>query len=256
MWPELNPSAQEPVPANFSFSGPTDEEPASQWNGNTNHECCSPMALLQRLHEGDCDLFYDLTKGFLPNVYAFVRSMVHDASTADDICQHTLLTAMQKVQQLRELRSLRSWVMQIAVNQVRMSWRSSQRHPTVSIDTFEDSDQSWRLPATLIDTRETPLEVVAHKELNRVLEEALQQLTPKYRSVFWLRDVEQFSGAEAAAILGISINCVKTRLLRARLQLRDQVAPILGMEAPQNCLESESNKQKHSGRPMAAAVNG
>jgi hypothetical protein len=58
-------------------------------------------------------------------------------------------------------------------------------------------------------------------------------------------------------MLGISINCVKTRLLRARLKLRDQVAPILGMEAtPQNYLRSESNNQQHSESPAAADVTG
>ncbi|HKD86043.1 MAG TPA: RNA polymerase sigma factor [Terriglobales bacterium] len=191
---------------------------------------------MRRLHEGDCELFYDLTKGFLPNVYAFVRSMVHDASMTDDICQHTFLIAMQKVHHLRELRCLRSWVMQIAVNQVRMNWRSSQRHPTVSIDALDDSDQPSLLPAKLIDARETPLKAVAHRELKQILDEALHQLAPKYRSVFWLRDIEQFSGAEAAAMLGISINCVKSRLLRARLKLRDHLAPILGMQAtPLSC---------------------
>jgi len=174
--------------------------------------------------------------------------MVHDASIADDICQHKFLIAMQNVHHLRELRSLRSLVMQIAVNQVRMSWRPCQRHPTVSIDTLEDSDQPWLLPATLIDARETPLEAVAHvahKELNRILEEALQQLTPNYRCVFWLRDIEQFSGAEVAAMLGISINCVKARLLRARLKLRDHLAPVFGMEATLlSCPGGESTKQQ------------
>jgi RNA polymerase sigma-70 factor (ECF subfamily) len=232
MWPEIKPSGQKLVPAHLRvFGGPTDQLPAFERNSSTDHNRCSLEALLRRLHEGDCELFYELTKGFLPNVYAFVRSMVHDASMADDICQHTFLIAVQKVHQLRELRCLRSWVMQIAVNQVRMNWRSSQRHLTVALDAFEDSEQPSLQPATLIDARKTPFEAVAHKELKRILEEALQQLAPKYRSVFWLRDVEQFSGAEAAAILGISVNCVKARLLRARLKLRDHLAPILGMEA-------------------------
>jgi RNA polymerase sigma-70 factor (ECF subfamily) len=257
MWPELSPSVQEPVSARFISSDLTDELPAPQRNRSTDDEQCSPKALLQRLHQGDCELFLDMTKDFLPNVYAFVRSMVHDASVADDICQHTFLIAMQNVPHLRELRSLRSWVIQIAANQVRMSWRSSQRHPAVSIDTFEDSDQPWLLPATLIDARETPLEAVAPEELKRILEEALQQLAPNDRCVFWLRDIEQFSSAEVAAMFGISIGCVKARLLCARLKLRDQVAPILGMEAtPQSCLESDSNKQQHSERPAAAAVTG
>lgn len=225
MWPEFNTSAQEPAPAFHA-----DELPAPRRNMSTDDERCSPEALLGRLYNGDCELFYDLTKRFLPNVYAFVCSMVHDASVAEDICQHTFLIAMQKVHHLRELRSLRSWVMQIAVNQVRMSWRSSQLRPTVSIDELEDSEQPSLLPTTLIDARKTPLDAIAHEELKGILQEALQQLSPKCRSVFWLRDIEQFSGAETAAMLGISTNCVKGRLLRARLKLRDHLAAILSME--------------------------
>jgi RNA polymerase sigma-70 factor (ECF subfamily) len=171
--------------------------------------------------------------------------MVHDASMADEICQHTLLIAMRKTQHLRELRSLRAWVMQIAVDQVRMSWRSSHRHPTVSIDALDDSDQPSLLPATHIDAHETPLEAVAPKHLKLILEEALQQLTPNCRCVFWLCDIEQFSRAEAAAMLGISINCVNARLLRARLKLRDHLAPIFGMEATLlSCPGGESTKQQ------------
>jgi RNA polymerase sigma-70 factor (ECF subfamily) len=250
MWPELNPGAQEPAPAFHP-----DELPAPQRNRSTDHERCSLKALLRRLHEGDCELFYELTKGFLPSVYAFVRSMVHNESIADDICQRTFLIAMQKVHHLRELRSLRSWVMQTAVNQVRMSWRSSQRHPAVFIGTFEDSDQRWLHSATPTDARERPLEAVAHKELKRTLEEALRQLTPDYHCVFWLCDIEQFSRAEVATMLGVSVNCVKARLLLARLKLRDHLAPILGMEAtPRSCLGRESNTQQHSERPAAAVA--
>jgi RNA polymerase sigma factor (sigma-70 family) len=178
MWPDLNPSAQEPVPAHFSFSGPADEEPASQRTKNTNHERCWPKALLRRLHEGDCELFYDLTKAFLPNVYAFVRSMVDDASTADDICQQTFLIALQKVHQLRDIHCLRSWITQITVNQVRMVWRSTRRHPKMSIDVFADPDIRVLMPATLIDARETRLEALARKELSRILELALGNSLP------------------------------------------------------------------------------
>ena len=207
MLPELNPSAQEPVPAFH-----TDELPPSQRNRSTDHERCSPKALLRRLHEGDCELFYDLTKGFLQNVYAFVRSMVHDASMADDICQHTLLIAMQEVHHLRELQSLRSWVMQIAVNQVRMIWRPCQRHPTVSIDTLEDSDQPWLLPATLIDARETPLEAVAHvahKELNRILRGGPAAAYPQLSLRFLATRYRTIQRSRSSSMPGISINCVR-----------------------------------------------
>jgi RNA polymerase sigma-70 factor (ECF subfamily) len=240
MWPETDSSAQNNPVTQFMFTP----------DGEQSLDPGSPEVLMQRLRDGDCQLFYDLTKGFLPNVYGFVRSMVNDSSSADDICQQTFLIALQKVHQLKELRCLRSWFMQIAVNQVRMMWRLSRRYPKVCIGDFEGCDKRQPAPENLIDTRETPLEAVTRRELRDFLEYALQQLTPKYRSVFWLRDVEQFSGAEAAAILGININCVRVRLLRARLKLRDYLTPILMSEvATARLLKQEENrKRKYTSR--------
>ena len=245
MWPEPNPTTQDHRLTHLMFTSPN-EKPGPRRNDIDGVQLASPKMILQRLHDGDCELFYEMTQGFLPNVYALVRSMVDDASTADDICQQTFLIALQKVHQLRDLHCLRSWVTQIAVNQVRMFWRSSRRHPKVSIDVFADPEIQLLMPATLIDARETPLEAMAHKELSRILELALQQLAPRYRAVFWLRDVEQFSGAETAAILGITINCVKARLLRARLKLRDHLAPALGMEAKSAQLARSTRMGKES----------
>jgi RNA polymerase sigma-70 factor (ECF subfamily) len=236
MWPETNSSAQNNTVTQFMFNTPEADQRLDP---------SSPEVLIQRLRGGDCQLFYDLTKGFLPNVYAFVRSMVSDTSSADDICQQTFLIALQKVHQLRELRCLKSWVMQIAVNQVRMMWRVSRWHPKVCIDDFRGCDKRQLAPDDLIDTSETALEAVTRRELRDFLEYALQQLTPRYRSVFWLRDVEQFSGAEAAAILGITSNCAKARLSRARLKLRDYLSPILTSEAATSrLLRQEGNRRK------------
>ena len=92
----------------------------------------------------------------------------------------------------------------------------------------------------LVDNHETRFESSARQELSTILEQALQQLLPRYREVFWLRDVEQVSGTETAAILGITVACVKTRLLRARLQLRSYLAPILGIETPDKPFEADS----------------
>jgi RNA polymerase sigma-70 factor (ECF subfamily) len=247
MWPELNPTEQDALPTRLIFNSPNDKPSVTRHDAIS--DLSSAKVLLQRLHSGDCVLFYDLTKGFLPNVYTFVRSMIGDASTADDICQQTFLNALQKVHQLRELRCLRSWVMQIAVNEVRMVWRASRRHPKLSIEEFVYSDTQLPIPAKLINPRETPIETLARKELVNLLEHALQQLPPKYRSVFWLRDVEQLSGAETAAILSITPNCVKTRVMRARLKLRDHLAPILSREAASAKLPRAKANQRRKDAP-------
>lgn len=162
---------------------------------------------------------------------ATTRISLGDASNAEDIVQQTFLVALQKIYQLRDVHSLRRWIMQIAVNEVRMSWRSVKRHPRVSINEADDSQERAVPSLELVDGRETPFEACAREELNCILERALEKLSPRQREVFWLRDVQQLSGAEAAAILGITAGCAKTRLLRARLQLRAYLAPILSMQA-------------------------
>ena len=90
----------------------------------------------------------------------------------------------------------------------------------MSIDEVTDFQEGSVPLRELVDNHETRFESSARQELSTILEQALQQLLPRYREVFWLRDVEQVSGTETAAILGITVGCVKTRLLRAGLQLR------------------------------------
>lgn len=227
MLAEIDVSTENDPTTHFGVGGTDDASAANERRSGPAMEIGSSEELLQRLHRGDCELFYELTEPFLNSAYAFIRSMLHNASTADDVFQETFLAALQKVHQLRDIRCLRSWVMQIAVNEVRMMWRASQRHPPVSIDELEDSEEHSPIAPALIDHHETPFQAAARFEVNGILEQALGELSPRCRAVFWLRDVEQLSGAETAAILGLTTNCVKSRLLRARCKLRAYLSPIL-----------------------------
>jgi RNA polymerase sigma-70 factor (ECF subfamily) len=94
-----------------------------------------------------------------------------------------------------------------------------------SIDEGAETDEGDYLPHDYADWREIPSDTLHRKELRQALAKALQSLPPKYREIVVLRDVENLSTAEAASILGITEASAKTRLSRARLMMRDALAP-------------------------------
>jgi len=93
------------------------------------------------------------------------------------------------------------------------------------LDQQRKDDEGDYIRRDFADWREIPSEALQKKELRQALSAALASLTPKHREVFVLRDVQHFSIAETANLLGINKSAVKTRLMRARLQMRDALAP-------------------------------
>ncbi len=100
-----------------------------------------------------------------------------------------------------------------------------RRHLYDSIDEQRTDDQGDCFPKDFADWREIPSEELQRKELREALKRALDSLSPKYREVLILRDIQHLSIQETAQALSISEGSVKTRLLRARLQMRDALAP-------------------------------
>jgi RNA polymerase sigma-70 factor (ECF subfamily) len=105
-----------------------------------------------------------------------------------------------------------------------MRLRKEHRSLYDSLDGQQDEEGAY-IPRDFADWREIPSEHLQRKELRQALRRALDSLAPKYREVFVLRDIQDFSIEETAAALGISTGNVKTRLLRARLMMRDALAP-------------------------------
>ena len=106
-----------------------------------------------------------------------------------------------------------------------MKLRKDRRHLYDSIDESPETDEGEYIPRDFADWREIPSEALQRKELQEALQMALDSLAPKYREVFILRDVQRLNIRETAEALGITEAAVKTRLLRARLQMRDALAP-------------------------------
>jgi len=181
--------------------------------------------LLRRVKAGATELFYELIRPYQKAVYLSAFSVVGNAADAEDVAQEVFLKALSRIDQFRGESKFSTWLVQIALNEARMRLRKDRRNLYESIDAPPEDEQGDYLPRDFADWREIPNEALQQQELRQALARALASLAPMYREVFVLRDVQKLSIAESARMLGISEGAVKTRLLRARLQMRDALAP-------------------------------
>jgi RNA polymerase sigma-70 factor, ECF subfamily len=191
-------------------------------------------ALIERIQHGERELFYDLVQPYLSRLYGVVRPLLHSHADVEDILQQTLLRALENVDRLDSVRVFRAWLTQIAVNEVRLRWRRRSyraRHYSLDERIVEGGDNL--MPLELADTREDPMEQLSRRELRTLLDRSLKRLTRNNREVFVLRELGELSTEQTAEALGLPIGTVKTRLHRARMQLRRMLAPLLSKsEAP------------------------
>jgi RNA polymerase sigma-70 factor (ECF subfamily) len=183
--------------------------------------------LIRRVQGGEKQLFYELVKPYERRIYSAAFAILRNEAEAEDAAQEAVLKALTHVQQFRADARFSTWLTQITVNEALMRRRKAHAEIMEPIGEREEDDGTYT-PRDFADWREIPSEVLERKEIRQKLASALSTLAEKYRKVFVLRDIQQMSIEETAEALGISRASVKTRLLRARLMLRDLLAPGLG----------------------------
>jgi RNA polymerase sigma-70 factor (ECF subfamily) len=185
------------------------------------------LSLIARVKAGETERFVDLVRPYERSVYLLAYSVLKNKEDAEDVAQEAVFKAFQHLDQLRSEATFKSWLLQIAMNEARVRLRRDRRHLYESLDEgVQETDEADFMPRQVADWREIPSEALEQKELRQKLKEALDRLPAQYRQVFLLRDIEHMSEKEAADVLGITIAAVKSRLHRARLQLRETLAPI------------------------------
>jgi RNA polymerase sigma-70 factor, ECF subfamily len=183
--------------------------------------------LIGRIRDGENELFYELIRPYERRVYAAAFAILRNEADADDVAQEAVLKALKHIRQFRGEAKFSTWLIQITVNEARMRRRKDHSNLMEPIVDRQEEDGSYT-PRDFADWREIPSESLERKEVRQMLAEALTQLGQIYREVFVLRDMQHLSIEDTANALGISTASVKTRLLRARLMLRDLLAPGLG----------------------------
>ena len=185
------------------------------------------QSLIARICNGNSSLFAELVKPYERRVYVTALALMHNEADAQDVAQEAILKAFSRLRQFRGEARFSTWLIQIAVNEARMRRRKQHAELFEPIADSPREDEGTYTPRDFADWREIPSEALERNEVRALLAKALSSLAQKYREVFLLRDVEQMSIEETAQLLGISMASVKTRLLRARLMLRDILAPAL-----------------------------
>jgi RNA polymerase sigma-70 factor, ECF subfamily len=185
----------------------------------------SEQELISQIKAGEKQLFYSLVQPYERGLYLAAFSIVQNEADAEDVAQEAVLKALSHLDQFRGEAKFSTWLIQICINEAKMRLRRDHKDRYESIDSGQETEEGDYVPMDVADWREIPSDALAHKELKEALARALASLQPKYREVFVLRDVQGMSIAEAAEVLGITQATVKMRLMRARLQMRDALAP-------------------------------
>ena len=183
--------------------------------------------LIRRICAGEKELYYELVQPYQRSVYLVALSVMRNEADAEDVAQDALLKALRALSSFRGEARFSTWLERIALNEGRLRLRRGRLEKTEPLDGGSENEEEDYLPRDFGDWREIPSEALEQKEVREVLARAITQLDDKYREVVVLRDLRHLSVAETAVALEITQAAVKTRLLRARLQLRDMVAPLL-----------------------------
>jgi RNA polymerase sigma-70 factor (ECF subfamily) len=167
-------------------------------------------ALIRLALAGRNDCFAVLTNRHLPAVRRRIRAIVSSTTDTDDLLQEVLLKVWLHLSSFRSESTFRTWMIRVAINETRQSYRREQRRP--NCQALGESD-------VLPSPQESPLQSATRAETTQVVRQAVVELPDKYRQVLMLREFEELSVQETALALRLSIPAVKTRLFRARLIL-------------------------------------
>ena len=172
--------------------------------------------------KGDDRAFAELVKRYEAKIFRLAQHITQNREDAEDVLQETFLRAYEHLDQFQGNSKFYTWVVRIAVNQALMKLRRRRTDKSVSLDETIDTGEDT-VTREIAAWDEDPEQRFSREELGEILDSAIQTLAPAYRSVFLLRDVDDLSTEETAEALGLSVPAVKSRLLRARLQLREKL---------------------------------
>jgi RNA polymerase sigma-70 factor (ECF subfamily) len=187
-----------------------------------NEPVSNELALVNAAKAGDVSAFEQLVKRYDRNVFRIAQHITHSREDAEDVVQEAFLKAYSNLDQFQGNSKFYTWLVRIAVNEALMKLRRRRPERFVSLDEdVKTEDDS--LPREVADWSPNPEQLYNQSELRDILSRTIQGLPPTFRTVFVLRDVEGLSTEETAEALELSVPAVKSRLLRARLQLRERL---------------------------------
>ncbi len=183
--------------------------------------------LLDRARTGDRRALEELLSRHQRRVYRFGLKMCRDAEDAKDVLQETMLAVARTVKDFRGASSVSTWLYTIARSFCIKKRRRSKFAPEQeeSLDAREPGTEARQVA----DPNRSAEDEMAGRQIEAALEKAIAGLEPMYREVLVLRDVEGLTAPEVAEVMGLTVEAVKSRLHRARVAVREALAPMLGV---------------------------
>ena len=178
--------------------------------------------LVARARQGDTASFSTLLRRYEGKIFRLAMNITQNREDAEDVLQESFLKAYEHLDQFLGNSKFYTWIVRIAVNQALMKLRKRRSDRAVSLDEQIDTGEDT-VVREIAAWDPDPEQRYSQDELHTILTSVIDELAPIYRTVFTLRDVEGLSTEETAEALDLSVPAVKSRLLRARLQLRDKL---------------------------------
>ena len=179
------------------------------------------MDLVHSAKRGDMEAFEELVRRYAKRVFSIAHHITRCHEDAEEVSQETFLKAFLHLENFEEKAQFSTWLTRIALNAALTNVARNRPFKVVSGE-GRQGETSGK-PEEISDWRPNPEQLYSRSQLQVILRQALEELPQDYSTVFLLRDIQGFSVAETAAALQLSIPAVKTRLLRARLQLRENL---------------------------------
>jgi len=180
--------------------------------------------LLDRLRCGAEEAYEALISEYQQPIYNLVHRLLGNPSDASDVTQEVFLKVFRNIGNFRSQSSLKTWLYRIAVNEAynHRRWFSRHRKQEVGFEAEEEGSRSYQ--ERLRDPGQSPFDIVLSDETHALIEKALEEMNPAFRSAVVLRDVEDLSYEDISEILQLSLGTVKSRILRGREALRKALA--------------------------------
>ena len=178
--------------------------------------------MVARAKEGDAQAFTDLVNQYERKIYRLAKHITQNDEDAEDVLQEAFLKAYEHLGNFQGNSKFYTWIVRIAVNEALMKLRKRRGDRTVPLDEPVDTGEEM-VQREIAVWEDNPEQRYSRDEIQEILDQAIETLKPDFRTVFILRDIEELSTEETAEALGISIPAVKSRLLRARLALREKL---------------------------------
>jgi RNA polymerase sigma-70 factor, ECF subfamily len=179
-------------------------------------------ALVAQAQQGGVEAFTELVNRYERSIFRLARHITQNPEDAEDVLQETFMKAYEHLVDFQGNSKFYTWLVRIAVNQSLMKLRKRKTDASVSLDEpYDTGEENVTREIAVWDPN--PELIYSREEIREILGKAVESLPPAFRAVFALRDIEELSTEETAAMLNLSIPAVKSRLLRARLRLREKL---------------------------------